>query len=387
MAMTAEQNAAINDFWTKNRGNPDQLRSAMEQYGVNVNDLAGATGVGLQDLNNYFTSAGVTDGWQGVTTNKAAYAPAFAGMDPQSSYLNVMGRPSAMSSDPQGRAGNTPAVLPSEPTTVGIGSQVSQYAKPQVQQQQLPQQTGGNLGIGAPAVSTAQTGGNWGSYAYQKNPYLDSMARNITNQVNDNWSRNLAPTIRSGAIQNGSYGGSRQGVVEANALKDVNSGLTNALTNMYGQDYQTSMGRNLQRYQGDQSYDLGLRNNDLGFSNLDFQINQGNVNNQLAGANLGMNTWGTQQQGNQAGITAGSNIQNTPYNNWSNFNSAANNVGQGLASNTTNQDAQGNPILGALGGWQLGSKIAGNLGFGPPVSDGGYSMGLGSAYGGNRQGM
>ena len=40
-------------------------------------------------------------------------------------------------------------------------------------------------------------------------------------------------------------------LVEANALKDVNSGLTNALTNMYGQDYQTSMGRNLQRYQGD----------------------------------------------------------------------------------------------------------------------------------------
>jgi hypothetical protein len=239
---------------------------------------------------------------------------------------------------------------------------------------------GGNLGMG----------GGMGGYGYQKNPYLDSMASNITSQVNDNWSRNLAPSIRSGAIQNGSYGGSRQGVVEANALKDINSGLTNALTNMYGQDYQTSMGHNLQRYQGDQSYDLGLRNNDLGFSNLDFQINQGNVNNQLAGANLGMNTWGTQQQGNQAGITAGTNIQNTPYNNWSNFNTAANNVGQGLASNTTNQDAQGNPILGALGGWQLGSQLysgAGNLGSGPPVTDGGYSLGLGSAYGGNRQGM
>ena len=276
-----------------------------------------------------------------------------------------------------------------------------------VAQQQRPQQTASNLGFGgAPAVSTGQSGGqsgsNWGGgmggYGYQKNPYLDSMASNITNQVNDNWSRNIAPSIRSGAMQAGGFGGSRQGVVEANALKDVNSGLTNSLTNLYGQDYQTSMGRNLQRYQGDQSrnlqryqgdqsYDLGLRNNDLGFSNLDFNINQGNVNNQLAGANLGMNTWGTQQQGNQAGITAGTNIQNTPYNNWSNFNTAANAVGNGLAGETTNKDAQGNPILGALGGWQLGSKIAGNLGFGPPVSDGGYSMGLGSAYGGNRQGM
>lgn len=260
-----------------------------------------------------------------------------------------------------------------------------------VAQQQLPQQVTSNLGFGgAPAVSTGQPAGQsgWGGYGYQKNPYLDSMASNITNQVTDNWNRNLAPSIRGGAMQAGGFGGSRQGVVEANALKDVNSGLTNALTNLYGQDYQTSMGRNLQRYQGDQSYDLGLRNNDLGFSNLDFNINQGNVNNQLAGANLGMNTWGTQQQGNQAGITAGTNIQNTPYNNWSNFNTAANAVGNGLAGETTNKDAQGNPILGALGGWQLGSKIAGNLGFGQPaVTDGGYSMGLGSAYGGNRQGM
>ena len=274
----------------------------------------------------------------------------------------------------------SPAPRPVSQTTVGGAPTTA------INQQQLPMQMpqgASNLGFGSGATG----GGGMGGYGYQKNPYLDSMASNITNQVTDNWNRNLAPSIRGGAMQAGGFGGSRQGVVEANALKDVNSGLTNALTNMYGQDYQTSMGRNLQRYQGDQSYDLGLRNNDLGFSNLDFQINQGNVNNQLAGANLGMNTWGTQQQGNQAGITAGTNIQNTPYNNWSNFNTAANNVGQGLASNTTNQDAQGNPILGALGGWQLGSKIAGNLGFGPPVSDGGYSMGLGSAYGGNRQGM
>lgn len=307
-------------------------------------------------------------------------------------FQNYTGRPSGeltqrleqsvASQGPNPGNGWTPQAAPATATPRPVSQTTVGGATtaPSQNQQQLPMQVqqGSNLGIG---------GGNWGSYGYQKNPYLDSMASNITNQVNDNWNRNLAPTIRSGAIQNGSYGGSRQGVVEANALKDVNSGLTNALTNLYGQDYQTSMGRNLQRYQGDQSYDLGLRNNDLGFSNLDFQINQGNVNNQLAGANLGMNTWGTQQQGNQAGITAGTNIQNTPYNNWSNFNTAANNVGQGLASNTTNQDAQGNPILGALGGWQLGTKIAGNLGFGPPVSDGGYSMGLGSAYGGNRQGM
>jgi hypothetical protein len=246
-------------------------------------------------------------------------------------------------------------------------------------QQQLPMQMqGGNLGFG---------GGGMGGYGYEKSPYMDAMATNIMRQVNDNWSRNLAPSIRSGAMQAGGFGGSRQGVVEANALKDINSGLSGALSNLYNTDYQQSMGRNLQRYQGDQSYDLGLRNNDLGFGNLDFNINQGNVNNQLAGANLGMNTWNAQQGANQGAITAGTNMQNTPYNNWSNFNTAANNVGQGLSSNTTNQDMQGNPLMGALGGWNLGTKVAGSLGFGPPVTDGGYSIGQGSAYGGNRAGL
>ena len=71
-----------------------------------------------------------------------------------------------------------------------------------------------NLGMGTPQLQQ-----------YQKNPYLDEMAQGITSQMNDNWSRNIAPGIRSGAMNVGGFGGSRQGVVESNALNDMNRSL------------------------------------------------------------------------------------------------------------------------------------------------------------------
>jgi len=100
MAFTADQLAAIKEFTMANRGNPELLIPAMEQFGVDVGTLSQATGIPVQDWNNYFTNAGVRDGWQGVTTVKSAYAKPFAGQDPNASYLNVMGVPVAMHRDP-----------------------------------------------------------------------------------------------------------------------------------------------------------------------------------------------------------------------------------------------------------------------------------------------
>ena len=157
----------------------------------------------------------------------------------------------------------------------------------------------------------------------QKNPYLADMGRSITSQVNDNWTRNIAPSLRSGAMATGGFGGSRQGVVEANAAKDINQGLSNSLTNMYYGDYNNQMNRNLQQYGMDQGYDLGLRNNDLGFGQLDLGINQANFNNNLAGANFGRSVWQDQMANNGLGIGAATNIQNTPQDYFNNFSNSA----------------------------------------------------------------
>lgn len=194
---------------------------------------------------------------------------------------------------------------------------------------------GSNLGMGT------------GDMGYQRNPYLDAMSRDVGSQMFDQWNRNVAPSLRSGAMATGGYGGSRQGVVEANALNDLGRNYSQALTGMYGTDYTNYQNRGIQRqgqaqsydlgrgglanqrYGQDQSYDLGLRNNalgwqgqaqsydlglrnsDLGFASLDANINNSNFNNQMTAANFGLGVQDYLNKNNQAGITAGTNIQNT----------------------------------------------------------------------------
>ena len=300
---------------------------------------------------------------------------------------------------------------------------------------------------------------------YEKNPYLDQMAGGITSQMNDNFTRNVLPSLGSGAMAAGGFGGSRHGVTEANAMNDMNRSLGQNLSNLYGGDYQQQMQRNLQEYQGNQqyniglgnnanqrlsinnqfalgnrgfdsneriagmsnatnmrgqdlnynlglrqndtsmygintnaatarygvdagtannrystdaatataraanntanrgidaNYDLGLRGNDLGYANLDSSINQNNFNNNITGANFGLDVYKTQQGGNNAGVTAGKDIQNTPLDYQTYFNNAGNAAG-GLGDQTngtaTGPAQQGSALTGALGGMQLGNSI------------------------------
>ena len=205
---------------------------------------------------------------------------------------------------------------------------------------------------------------------YKKNPYLDETAKNITQQMDDNWTRNLAPSIRSGAMAAGGFGGSRQGVVEANGLNDMNRSLSQNLTNLYGTDYNNQMGRNLQQYQGDQqtalsnkqannNYDLGLRSSDLGFGQLDANINQQNFNNQLSSAQFGLNAYNTLNNNNATAVNAGTQIQNTPLEYQKYFTNSANGIGNGYGtqSSTSTQPTQSNGLMNALGGAQLASGV------------------------------
>lgn len=206
---------------------------------------------------------------------------------------------------------------------------------------------GGNLGIG---------------YNPQQNPYLKQMGVDVGQQMFDQWSRNTLPSIRSGAMAAGGFGGSRQGVVEANGLNDMNRQYGQALTGMYGQDWSQQQGRNLQQQGLNNSYDLGLRSSDLGFANLDANIAQNNFGNQLASANFGMGVYNTLNNQTQSGINAGTNIQNTPLDYQKYFTNSANGVGSGYSTGTTSQTNQGNPWLGALGGAQIGNQIQKNWG-------------------------
>ena len=258
----------------------------------------------------------------------------------------------------------------------------------------------GNLGFGQqssqapepPQTNAFQPGSAGGRYA--QNPYLQGVAQNLTQQSNDNWTRNIAPSLRSGAMAVGGFGGSRQGVVEANALKDQNANLTNTLGNMYLQDYTQGQNRALQSRQGDQSYDLGLRNNDLGFYNAsnsydlgrrsnDLGYSQLDSNNAQFGANLGLNTLNAQANWANQGVTAANNMQQTPINYFNNFNNNTNTAaGQGVSGqNTTGSSSD--PYLQGAGLMQAGQQMYNQYN----TQNDPYNIGQGSAYGGQRRGL
>lgn len=170
------------------------------------------------------------------------------------------------------------------------------------------------------------------------NPYLQQMGAQIGDQISENYKRNIAPGIRSNAIAAGGYGGSRQGVVEANMYNDMGKNLTQGLTNLYGSQYDAQQNRNLAQQGITNNYDLGLRNNDLGFGQLDFNIHQGNVANGFQAANFGLGVQNQLQNNNLTGINAGTNIQNTPLEYQKYLNSFGNASGGAGGNRTSNNN-------------------------------------------------
>lgn len=213
-----------------------------------------------------------------------------------------------------------------------------------------------NVGGGGGTYGAAPYGG--GGYGPGGNPYLSQMGEAAIAQNTQNFNRNVLPQISSRSMATGGYGGSRQGVIEATAANDLNTGNANALANLYGNQYNNDQNRNLGYYQAGNSYNLGLGNLGLGYAGLDRQINNDNMSWQQQGINNGLNIWDRLQAGNNTAINAGNAIQQTPLNYWQQFSQGANSIGQGYGTSTSTAQNGSNPLLGALGGAQLGGQVA-----------------------------
>ena len=97
---------------------------------------------------------------------------------------------------------------------------------------------GGTAGGGDWGGSGGSGGwGGWGSTAngnmgtavsgttLQNNPYLKQMGDVLTQQMTDNFNTKVAPQLSRGAVLAGGFGGSRQGVMEANANNDLQNAI------------------------------------------------------------------------------------------------------------------------------------------------------------------
>ena len=198
---------------------------------------------------------------------------------------------------------------------------------------------------------------NLGMGAAPSNPYLGAQAGAIANTATRNLQNNILPGIGSGAVAAGGYGGSRQGIVEANAIGQTNQDISNATANLYGN-----------AYQADQNYNLGLG----GLANQS-QSNQNNFYSQQrqldqSGANLGANLVTNANQGfvgQGTGVSSvGGAIQQAP---WNVTNNAGNAFAQFSGLGGSQINTQKGSTLGAIAGTALGaSQLYNNLGFGQP---------------------
>ena len=379
----------VQGWFDANPGATDKgIAGAMQQFGVGTNQVGRVTGVGAENASTRYNAAIGKPYYSG-----AAPTPGAGGSGPtagqQATFKTMMDRGDFQGAAKFGRelgySDNDISQYVNDGNFQDVGGKISgQNAMDFLTTNQAPNSSTANpmgksqfqqnnLGMGTPTLNP-----------YQKNPYLGQMAQGITDQMTDNFNRNIAPGLRSGAVAAGGFGGSRQGVVESNALNDLNRGIGQNLTSLYGQDYQQSQGRNLQQFGMEQNYNLGMSGNNLGYANnanqgrsidnqydlglrsnalqsdsLDANIYNSNFGNQLASANFGLNAYNTMNGQTQQGIGNATNVQNAPMNYNQYFANQYQTAG-GLGGNTS-QTMPGDRVGGALAGATLADSIYKNF--------------------------
>lgn len=223
-----------------------------------------------------------------------------------------------------------------------------------------------NLGLGG-----NQYGGS--------NPYLQQNIDNTMGDITRQYNNTVAPQRAGAMARSGSFGNSGQqqmqledqrnlGQTMANTSNQMRMADYNQQQNMYQQDQQMGLQNRALAQQGtlanrgmdiatsgqDKNYDLGLRSNDFGYAQLDNQINNDNYRNQLNSADFGLRAYNTLQGGNNLGLTAGTQMQNTPMDYQNEFNNQTNLMGGlGGSSSSTQPQQRGDFLSGAMGGLQL----------------------------------
>jgi hypothetical protein len=186
------------------------------------------------------------------------------------------------------------------------------------------------------------------------------------------------------------FGAQQFNAGQANNMGQFNAGQANSMAqynnNLQNSNNQWNAGAQNQNSQFNagaaNNFNLGLRGNDLGFANLDYNINQGNFNNNMNAANFGLNVWDRANNYNNQATGTATGIYNNPqtqYNQWAG--QAGNQGGIGGTSSGSSTMPGGNPWAGAAGGWMMGNQYANRNSGGSNLGFGGYSPGFGSGAG------
>lgn len=154
--------------------------------------------------------------------------------------------------------------------------------------------------------------------AYETNPWLAQQGAGIQQQANQNLFQNVLPGINSGAGLAGMYGGSRHGIAQGLGIGQSQTGMANALANLYGGAYENDQNRGVQTRGQDLTYNLGMtnaanqrygtdRNYDLGVMGNTTNLRGQDLTHEVGMANANNNRYGID-------INAASNRYNTDVN-------------------------------------------------------------------------
>jgi hypothetical protein len=194
------------------------------------------------------------------------------------------------------------------------------------------------------------------------NPYTQNAVNSTMGDMAQNYNMINRPQQENSMINSGSFGNS--GLQQMQALQDKNQAqaMGNVAGNMQNNAYlgQQQFGLQAQNQQynqqlSNQNFDANQywtgQNFDANQYNTGFNQNQQQLQNYMGLMNQA-NTFGQQD------ITNGTNVQNAPMDYLNQFSNMANSIGGYGGTSTSTQAMPGNPLLGALGGWSLGSSIA-----------------------------
>lgn len=209
-------------------------------------------------------------------------------------------------------------------------------------------------------------GGSTNPYLGKNNPYLQGQIDSALADTTRAYNMTTAPSTASAMVRSGSFGNSGLEQMQGEQQRQLTQTLGNQANNFRAGDYQNQQNM----YKWDQEFGRSLYNDAYGQ----------NMNN----LQVGMGLIGMGNQYSQQDLANSTNIQNTPLNYYSQFANQSNQFGNAGGATSTTAQGQGSPLTGALGGWQLGSSIGKNLGFGGGVSMGQIAQGgwgTGNSYG------
>lgn len=135
------------------------------------------------------------------------------------------------------------------------------------------------------------------------NPYLQQTADNIASNMTRNFNTQVLPQVNQSAMAAGGFGGSRQGIAQAQGMRGLNDSIGQAQTSLYSNAYNTDQSNQLQRdlsanQLATQQSIAGMQNQtqrDLGFGNLDLGKTQAQNQYNLGMGNLGLGQYQADQ--------------------------------------------------------------------------------------------